>query len=133
MANSSITIQNILGQDGLLAQSLHGFESRSSQIQMALLIQNSLQKRIPAIVEAGTGTGKTFGYLAPLRNKKSSRTNLLKRHTTSTKSNSPQYRCHDHEGKKKLSLPIQISPVFCPIIAFKQSPGRDKTKVGGMD
>ena len=66
MANFSITIQDILGQDGLLAQSLHGFESRSSQIQMALLIQDSLQKKIPAIVEAGTGTGKTFGYLAPL-------------------------------------------------------------------
>jgi len=66
MANPSISIQDILGPDGLLAQSLHGFESRSSQIKMALLIQDSLQKRIPAIVEAGTGTGKTFGYLAPL-------------------------------------------------------------------
>ncbi len=66
MANSSITIQDILGPDGLLAQSLHGFEFRSSQMQMALLIQDSIQKKIPAIIEAGTGTGKTFGYLAPI-------------------------------------------------------------------
>jgi ATP-dependent DNA helicase DinG len=33
---------------------------------MALLIQEALQKKVPALVEAGTGTGKTFGYLLPV-------------------------------------------------------------------
>ena len=66
MDSPSITIQDILGQEGLLSRSLPGFESRPSQVQMAHLIQDSLQKRIPAIVEAATGTGKTFGYLVPL-------------------------------------------------------------------
>jgi len=66
MPNSPLTIEDILGPDGLLARSLDGFEFRDSQMQMALLIQEALQKRAPAIVEAGTGTGKTFGYLVPL-------------------------------------------------------------------
>ena len=66
MPNSPLTIEDILGMDGLLARSLDGFEFRDSQMQMALLIQEALQKRAPAIVEAGTGTGKTFGYLVPL-------------------------------------------------------------------
>jgi len=66
MPNSPLTIEDILGPDGLLARSLNGFEFRDSQMQMALLIQQALQKRLPAIVEAGTGTGKTFGYLVPL-------------------------------------------------------------------
>ena len=66
MPETSLTIQEILEQDGLLAQSLPGFEFRSSQLQMALLLEEALQKKIPAIVEAGTGTGKTFGYLVPV-------------------------------------------------------------------
>ena len=59
-------VEDILGRDGLLARSLEGFEFRDSQLQMALLIQEALQEKTPAIVEAGTGTGKTFGYLVPL-------------------------------------------------------------------
>jgi ATP-dependent DNA helicase DinG len=35
-------------------------------MEMALLIEEALQKNTPAVVEAGTGTGKTFGYLAPI-------------------------------------------------------------------
>ena len=66
MPETSLTIKGILGKDGLLAQSLPGFEFRSSQLQMALLLEEALQKKIPAIVEAGTGTGKTFGYLVPV-------------------------------------------------------------------
>jgi len=66
MPNSPFTIEDILGPDGLLARSLDSFEFRDSQMRMALLIQEALQKKIPTIVEAGTGTGKTFGYLVPL-------------------------------------------------------------------
>jgi ATP-dependent DNA helicase DinG len=33
---------------------------------MARLIEDSVRKKIPAIIEAGTGTGKTLGYLIPL-------------------------------------------------------------------
>jgi ATP-dependent DNA helicase DinG len=66
MPTSSFTIQDVLGPDGLMAGSLPGFEFRRSQLEMALLIQESLRTKSPAIVEAGTGTGKTFGYLVPV-------------------------------------------------------------------
>ncbi len=55
-----------MGQDGLLTGSLQGFEFRPSQLEMALLIHKCLQRKISAVVEAGTGIGKTFGYLVPL-------------------------------------------------------------------
>jgi ATP-dependent DNA helicase DinG len=66
MPNTAFTIKDILGPDGLLARSLADFEFRDSQMQMALLIQGALKEKVPCIVEAGTGTGKTFGYLVPL-------------------------------------------------------------------
>ena len=66
MSNSNTTIENILGKDGMLARSLQGFEYRPSQLRMALLIKNSIQQKTPALIEAGTGIGKTFGYLVPV-------------------------------------------------------------------
>ncbi|MBW1781241.1 MAG: ATP-dependent DNA helicase [Deltaproteobacteria bacterium] len=60
------TIQSILGSDGVLARSLQGFEFRPSQLQMACLAEDAIRKNIPALVEAGTGIGKTFGYLVPV-------------------------------------------------------------------
>lgn len=65
MLSHHAAIKEILGQKGLLSQSVEGFEHRQSQLQMALLIMDAIQERKPAIIEAGTGTGKTFGYLVP--------------------------------------------------------------------
>ena len=66
MSHTLPSIENILGPDGILAGNLKGFEFRPSQLQMALNLAESIQKKIPALVEAGTGTGKTFGYLVPV-------------------------------------------------------------------
>jgi len=66
MSQQAQNIEEILGKNSALARSLDGFEYRQSQIEMACLIQDALIEKIPAIVEAGTGTGKTFGYLVPL-------------------------------------------------------------------
>ena len=66
MPSSSDPIQSILGHQGLLARSLNEFEVRPSQLQMANLILETIHHKIPALVEAGTGTGKTLGYLVPI-------------------------------------------------------------------
>ena len=66
MSHTPPSIENILGLDGMLAANLKGFEFRPSQLQMAVNLAESIQKKIPALVEAGTGTGKTFGYLVPV-------------------------------------------------------------------
>jgi len=59
-------IQDILGPEGSMARSLEDFEFRASQLQMAHLIEKAIEQKVPAIVEAGTGTGKTLGYLVPI-------------------------------------------------------------------
>jgi ATP-dependent DNA helicase DinG len=66
MGNSKSAIQEILGPKGLLARSIEDFEFRPSQMDMASLVHKALEDKRLAIVEAGTGTGKTFGYLAPI-------------------------------------------------------------------
>ncbi len=66
MSNDPADIEKILGPNGVLAQSLPAFEFRPSQLEMACLIQDAIQGETPTIVEAGTGTGKTFGYLVPI-------------------------------------------------------------------
>ncbi|SPD73700.1 putative DnaQ family exonuclease/DinG family helicase [uncultured Desulfobacterium sp.] len=66
MPDTPMTIEEILGPDGLLARFLDGFEFRPSQLAMANLIWESIDQKMPAIVEAGTGTGKTLGYLVPI-------------------------------------------------------------------
>ncbi len=59
------TAAALLGQGGLLADSIDGFAPRAVQQQMATAVEQALKKSQTLIVEAGTGTGKTFAYLAP--------------------------------------------------------------------
>ncbi|MBN1833139.1 MAG: ATP-dependent DNA helicase [Deltaproteobacteria bacterium] len=66
MSISSDHIEQILGPDGLVSQSLEGFEYRAAQVEMARLIEKAIREKTSAIIEAGTGTGKTLGYLVPL-------------------------------------------------------------------
>jgi len=47
------------------SQSPSGWEVRHEQRDMALAIQEALQKQKHLIVEAGTGVGKSFAYLLP--------------------------------------------------------------------
>jgi ATP-dependent DNA helicase DinG len=55
----------IFGDEGPLAAALPGFTTRAEQIAMAERVAQALARRGRLIVEAGTGTGKTFAYLAP--------------------------------------------------------------------
>jgi ATP-dependent DNA helicase DinG len=50
---------------GLLAQTIPGFRARTAQLQMAQAIYATIKNHDTLIVEAGTGTGKTFAYLVP--------------------------------------------------------------------
>ena len=55
----------IFGAQGPLARALAGFRARPAQQQMATRIDAALEQREVLLVEAGTGTGKTFAYLVP--------------------------------------------------------------------
>jgi ATP-dependent DNA helicase DinG len=55
----------LFGPDGPLARAIPGFSTREEQIGMATAVDHALRTRGRLVVEAGTGTGKTFAYLVP--------------------------------------------------------------------
>ena len=52
--------------EGQLAKAIEGFQPRDAQLTMAQAIEKSIRKKGTLVVEAETGTGKTFAYLAPV-------------------------------------------------------------------
>ncbi len=59
-------IEKILGEGGLLAGSLDDFEHRPAQVHMAAMIMDAIEGKKQAVIESGTGVGKTMGYLVPI-------------------------------------------------------------------
>ena len=57
--------QEVFGAEGPLARAIPGYALRSEQSAMAAAVGRALTRGEPLIVEAGTGTGKTFAYLVP--------------------------------------------------------------------
>ena len=61
-----LDLSHILGPDGPIARRLGArFEQRPEQLAMVDAVRNALARRKQLIVEAGTGVGKSFGYLVP--------------------------------------------------------------------
>jgi ATP-dependent DNA helicase DinG len=60
-----LDLEDIFGHGGPLERSLGGFKVRREQLRMAQRVAEALAARESLIVEAGTGTGKTFAYLVP--------------------------------------------------------------------
>ncbi|MGL1958151.1 MAG: ATP-dependent DNA helicase [Colwellia sp.] len=58
-------VAQAFSSSGILAQAIDGFSPRQAQTDMALEVANAIDKQSSLIVEAGTGTGKTFAYLIP--------------------------------------------------------------------
>ena len=56
---------NVFDEDGLLARHLPGYSRRAAQEDMAWMVDDALSRQRHLAVEAGTGIGKTFGYLVP--------------------------------------------------------------------
>lgn len=58
-------MQRYFGPQGLLAQKVKSYDFRASQLEMAEGVYQCLTVETPLLVEAGTGTGKTWAYLIP--------------------------------------------------------------------
>jgi ATP-dependent DNA helicase DinG len=59
-------MQEVFGPGGLLERCMiGGYEHRPAQLRMAEAVQDAFVAHHHAIVEAGTGTGKTLAYLLP--------------------------------------------------------------------
>lgn len=59
-------VQQLLGTAGPFAQQDPDFQPRQVQLQMAAAVDQTITSGGTLVVEAGTGTGKTFAYLVPL-------------------------------------------------------------------
>ena len=58
-------ITQFFAEGGTLSQAISGYQPRDEQIMMADAIALAVDDHDTLIVEAGTGTGKTFAYLVP--------------------------------------------------------------------
>jgi ATP-dependent DNA helicase DinG len=58
-------LEEIFGPDGPLQRALPDFRFRRQQLRMAERVATAMANREALVVEAGTGTGKTFAYLVP--------------------------------------------------------------------
>jgi ATP-dependent DNA helicase DinG len=63
--SEEVTVEGIFGPGGLLESRHRGYEFRASQLAMAEVVDTAFQKHQHAVIEAGTGTGKTLAYLIP--------------------------------------------------------------------
>jgi ATP-dependent DNA helicase DinG len=59
------TLEEIFSQTGALSRVVEGYQPRQQQLDMAEAVAHAMQNSEHLVVEAGTGTGKTFGYLVP--------------------------------------------------------------------
>jgi ATP-dependent DNA helicase DinG len=59
------TPADLLAPGGRLSARLAGWEARPQQLEMAALVARAIAERRHAIVEAGTGVGKSLAYLVP--------------------------------------------------------------------
>ena len=58
-------IDHAFSKDGWLSTNIQGFRPRAAQLEMAQAVGRAVKFASPVVVEAGTGTGKTFAYLVP--------------------------------------------------------------------
>ncbi|MDP2571002.1 ATP-dependent DNA helicase [Vibrio penaeicida] len=58
-------IDKTFSASGALGKAIKGFQPRQAQLDMARAVEKSIKDQSQLVVEAGTGTGKTFAYLVP--------------------------------------------------------------------
>ena len=59
------SVRRIFAPNGALCSRIPDFKRRDSQEAFALAVSEAIDSRSTVVVEAGTGTGKTFAYLVP--------------------------------------------------------------------
>lgn len=60
-----LTLTEFFGPESPLKSLLPGFQPRAGQVWMAEAVAEAIENHAQLIVEAGTGTGKTYAYLLP--------------------------------------------------------------------
>lgn len=64
-AKAEVTMADVFGPGGMLEKCHPGYEFRAAQLEMAEMVDGAFARHQHALIEAGTGTGKTLAYLVP--------------------------------------------------------------------
>lgn len=65
------SVQDDFSPEGTLARAIDAFKPREPQRDMPAAVERAIEEQHALVVEAGTGTGKTYAYLVPaLRSKR---------------------------------------------------------------
>ncbi len=109
--------QDILGANGLIAKRLKNYEQRQQQLEMAEAVANAIAAKNHLVVEAGTGVGKSFGYLVPailsLQENQESKTGGKRRIVVSTHTISLQEQLIEKDMPLLNSvIPLEFSAVL---------------------
>lgn len=59
------TVDDVFSSGGFINRRLPQYECRPQQVEMALAVAEAIERKRHLVVEAGTGVGKSFGYLVP--------------------------------------------------------------------
>jgi len=62
---TAVTMAEVFRAGGMLAKCHPGYEFRAAQLEMAEMVDAAFARHQHALIEAGTGTGKTLAYLIP--------------------------------------------------------------------
>lgn len=65
LADVAARARSLLVNDGPLSQALEGYEARPGQLDMVEHVSTAFADGKHAVIEAGTGTGKSIAYLVP--------------------------------------------------------------------
>jgi ATP-dependent DNA helicase DinG len=60
-----VDLEGLFAAAGPLARAVAGYRHRPEQVEFARAVLEAIESRGTLVAEAGTGTGKTFAYLAP--------------------------------------------------------------------
>ncbi|WP_448547809.1 ATP-dependent DNA helicase [Thalassotalea fusca] len=58
-------VETAFSTSGILSKIIEGYAPRQPQVDMAIEVELAIEQKHTLVVEAGTGTGKTFAYLVP--------------------------------------------------------------------
>ncbi|MBO8436974.1 MAG: DEAD/DEAH box helicase family protein [Spirochaetes bacterium] len=61
-----ISVEDAFSPGGALDKAIPDYSFREGQYEMAMLVERALLENRHAIIEAGTGTGKSYAYLVPV-------------------------------------------------------------------
>ncbi|KGQ70963.1 ATP-dependent helicase [Chelonobacter oris] len=63
--NRTTSVSAAFADEGVLSRHIHRFRPRDEQLEMAQAVEQTITRQSRLVIEAGTGTGKTFAYLVP--------------------------------------------------------------------